>query len=250
MALQPTKLILHRVNPLCSSAKVRIAACLKSIPLTIRTYELNGPDRRQFKATIPGLVRFPTLEVIYPNGESSYISHSLAMLDFLDETYPDTMQLTPPVTDMIARFQAREIAAKVSIYMQPQRNSRMSLLVGKQGIKRFWRRNDKLYVGLHTIDKMITTSAGTFSVGDRISIADVCLVPMVQEARRLGIWRGLQNIFRTVHKVFDKCEQLEAFQPKVETEKLHPPYKNFDLTIEGFVSKEGKVVLPTGWRDN
>ena len=91
MALQPSRLVLYGRKLSSRTARVRIAASLKNIPLEFVEYKAVGGARNLYKdsdylkknpnATVP------TLEAHYGNGESLVLTQSLNMLEFLEDSY-------------------------------------------------------------------------------------------------------------------------------------------------------------------
>ena len=61
--------------------------------------------------------------------------------------------------------------------------------------------------GLEAYEKLAARSAGRYSVGDAVTLADVCLVPVVWNAERYGV--ELRR-FPTVMKVFGSLSELQA----------------------------------------
>jgi maleylpyruvate isomerase len=62
--------------------------------------------------------------------------------------------------------------------------------------------------GLGPLETIIAASAGAFCVGDAPSLADVCLVPQVYNARR---YRCDLAPYSTIRRIDERCGQIEAF---------------------------------------
>jgi maleylacetoacetate isomerase len=63
--------------------------------------------------------------------------------------------------------------------------------------------------GLYRLEAMIEKLDGEFSFGDMPTMADLCLVPQVYNARRWGVdMSGLKRIV----DIDSRCAQLPAFQ--------------------------------------
>lgn len=101
-------------------------------------------------------------------------------MHYLDEAYPTTISLLPK--DVIKRCKVREISEMIASGIQPLQN--VGLLHYLDRAKRkdwaqFW-----IIQGFGAVEKLLSTSAGKFSVGDEISMADCCLVPQIYNAQR------------------------------------------------------------------
>ena len=62
--------------------------------------------------------------------------------------------------------------------------------------------------GFGPLEAMIASSAGDFCVGDAPSLADVCLVPQVYNARR---YECDLAPYPTIRRIDQRCRQIEAF---------------------------------------
>ena len=237
MALQPSKLILHsRVVSNCC-ARVRIAAFLKNIPLEIvETSPKTVKQDPSYLEKNPSTA-VPILEAHYENGEPLIMTQSLSMLDFLEETYPSETRLIPPVTDMAARSKVKDLALLVACDFQPLLGYRVlntlrqfsydeAIRGPRQG--RLFRQDDEAtQMHLRHVRREYTTpvvtmamkayegiakqSAGKFSVGDNVSIADICLVPMIQSITNVRKVR-LGKEYPTISRIMETCKEIDAFR--------------------------------------
>ena len=229
MALRPSRLILHSRNISDCSARVRVAAALKNIPLEIEEHRLGVEETsiyrdEKYRKMNPNTT-LPTLEAHYGNGEPLILKQSLSMLEFLEETYPEAMRLIPPVTDMAARCQVRDLALFVACDFQPlqtaralqdldysQRSDDQSPIknsgIANRGIwtARLSGRSMRVY------ENMAAQSAGSFSVGDNVSIADVCLVTRIQSLSRVRKTFNDEMGYPTVSRIMKSCEGIDAFR--------------------------------------
>lgn len=239
MPLQPSKLLLYSRPFSECSARVRIASALKNIPLTIVQFPADSKqlaphkDPDYLKKNPNGTV--PTLEAHYEDGESLVLTQSLSMLEFLEDSYPGGSRLIPPVTDMAARCRVRDLALLVACDTQPLGSSRAfndlkrlltadaklvdtadgeppHIDVGKIfRTKKPWtflthKRTMRIY------EAMAEESAGRFSVGDDVSIADVCLMSLVQQSKIFGRRYDKTTGFPTIERIVSACEGIDAFR--------------------------------------
>ena len=237
MALQPFKLILHsRVVSNCC-ARVRIAASLKNIPLEIvETTPKVVNIKPSYLEKNPNAA-VPILEAHYENGDPLIMTQSLSMLQFLEETYPSETRLIPPATDMVARSKVMDLALLVACDFQPllkyqvlRTLKRFSLDKQIRGPRRgspFSQDDEatsthmKKVRGLYTkavVNKLLKAyedtakhSAGKFSVGDKASIADICLAPMIQSIRMIRKL-PLKQDYPTISRIMENCHRTDAFR--------------------------------------
>jgi maleylpyruvate isomerase len=165
--------------------RVRIALNLKGLPYEAASIHLtkDGGQQRQpgFRAVNPHM-RVPALEL--SGGE--VLTQSLAIIEYLDETHPE-----PPLlpADALERAKVRAIAQIVACDIHPLNN-----LVALQYIKRQLKHEqpeiDAWYhhwviEGFSAIEAMI--APGPYTCGAQVTLADICLVPQVFNARRLKV---------------------------------------------------------------
>jgi maleylacetoacetate isomerase len=164
--------------------RVRIALNLKGLVadqayVHLRKGEQHGEAHRLLNPT--GLV--PVWRE-----EGFTLSQSLAILEYLDETYP-----APPLLprDARTRAYAREIALGVACDIHPIGNLRvLEKLSADYGCdteaRAAWNRH-WIAIGFAAIEARLAQTAGAYAVGDQPTLADVCLVPQVYNARRFAL---------------------------------------------------------------
>ena len=164
--------------------RLRIAANLKAIAYDQLAVHLRFGQQRE-----PAhLARHPGgLVPLWQEGEVT-LAQSLAIIEYLDETHPE-----PPLlpADPLGRAYAREIALMMVADIHPIGNLRvLDKLTADYGAdaeaRSAWNRH-WIGHGLAAVEARLDQTAGRFAVGDRISIADICLVPQVYNARRFGL---------------------------------------------------------------
>lgn len=210
MPLLPSKLHLYHTALSGCSARIRIAANLKRIPLIYHDLNLlsNEHQTEEYLRINPnGSV--PTLIVELPNEEKFSITQSLPILEYFEDVSVDGVRLLPPVTDMRARVKVRELAALVACDIQPPQNLRIRAHIKVAGGDPVRFAADIITRGLSAYEKIVKQSAGKYSVGDDVSLADVCLIPMLEGASRVGIDVGQWDIVGRIEK---QCAMLAAFR--------------------------------------
>jgi maleylacetoacetate isomerase len=186
--------------------RVRIALNLKGIAYETASVHLvkdGGHNRRpEFRAINPQM-RVPTL--ITDAGET--LIQSLAIIEYLDETHPQ-----PPLLpkDPIARAKVRALADLIACDIHPLNNtSALRYLKNTMGHDQSaldaWYHHWVLE-GFEAIEALI--APGTYLYGDAVTLADICLVPQVFNARRLKV---PLDKFPKILAVDAACMKLPAF---------------------------------------
>ncbi|HOP19148.1 MAG TPA: maleylacetoacetate isomerase [Amphiplicatus sp.] len=186
--------------------RVRIALALKGLdydyqPVNLLKGEQSGAEytKKNPQALVPTLVT--------DAGEE--ISQSLAIIEFLQETFPSPSVL--PKTPIL-RAKARAIAAAIACEAQPFANLRIqkylteTLGVSDEAKAAFLNR----WPGgaLNAVETMARETTGAFCVGDEPTIADAFLVPQIFASRRFNI--DLSNC-PTLLAIDERCQKLPAF---------------------------------------
>lgn len=191
--------------------RVRIALNHKGVDHRLLPVNLLKGEHKEaaFLAHSPqGLL--PTLEVDDASLQSSrIISQSMAILEYLEEAYPDKPLLP---TNSLDRAQARALAHSIACDIHPLNNLRvLKYLVSELGTseadKIKWYHH-WLHQGFSAIELQLASLAGSFCIGDTPSLADVCLVPQVYNANRFEF--ALCD-FPLISKVNNHCLELAAF---------------------------------------
>ncbi len=165
--------------------RVRIALHLKQLGFeTVPVHLLrNGGEQRAeaYRQVNPqGLV--PFLE----DGELA-VGQSMAILEYLEERYPQPALLP---ADAAGRARVRAFAQHIACDIHPLNNLRvLQYLTGPAGLsedaKLAWYRH-WISEGFRALELALQAQAGQgpYCFGERITLADVCLVPQVFNAQR------------------------------------------------------------------
>lgn len=188
--LSPTdqKLILYTYFRSSCSARLRIALNLKNISYDCVYVNLAKDEHRsESHKTLNPSQSVPAL-VIPDSGHTSFsIGQSIAALEYLEDVYPNTLMLLPPPSDPFARAAIRSSVQIIASDIQPLTTSRALRRVGESGADpNTWTRHF-MALGLAAYESAIAKTAGNFSYGDEISLADCCLVPAVWGAQRYDV---------------------------------------------------------------
>ncbi len=115
----------------------------------------------------------PTLVIERANGETVKITQTTAILEYLEEAYPETTRLLPE--DPILRATVRTIYNIIAVDVQPLHNLRMIKSM-EEPEKTAWCYT-VVYDGFTVIEGILKKTAGKCCVGDQITFADIALVP-------------------------------------------------------------------------
>lgn len=193
------------------SARLRIALHLKNIPFTpIFINLLHDEQSTPAHLTINPSATVPTLIISHTSSPSTpktvTITQSLAALEYLDEAFPNTGPALLP-SDPETRALVRTLSQIIACDVQPVTNLRILKRVAPLGADRaVWSRG-LIEDGLRAYEAVVQGSAGRFSVGDEITMADVCLVPAAWGAERVGVDL---SAFPTVERIVRNLEMEEA----------------------------------------
>ncbi len=198
---------LHTYWRSSASFRVRIGLGLKhlgveSVFVHLRRGEQKSPTH--LAVNPQGLV--PVLE----DGDT-VIAQSLAILEYLDEIHPDPPLLPKAPAD---RAHVRSISYAIACEIQPLQNLGVTKALGESfdadadGQAR-WSR-EMIERGLEAIEELLARhpATGTCCFGDTPSLADLCLVPQIYNARRFGVDTAC---FPTLARVDAHCREMPAF---------------------------------------
>lgn len=187
--------------------RVRIALNLKELQYEIVPVHLQKEGGIHLKpeyAAINPQKRVPALKL--DTGE--VLVQSLAIIEYLEEVSPQP-RLLP--TDPIERAKARAIAQVIACDIHPL-NNLAPLRYLKNQLGQDQAKIDAWYQhwvleGFEALEEMITP--GPYACGAQPTIADICLVPQVANARRFKI---PLDRFPKIVAVDAACAKLPAFE--------------------------------------
>nr|CAD7430058.1 unnamed protein product [Timema monikensis] len=178
---------------------------LKEIPYDIKPVSLikgGGEQHCNEYRDINPMEQVPALHI-----DGHTLVESLSIMHYLEETRP-ARPLMPQ--DVHKRAKVREVCEVIASGIQPLQNLIVLIYVGEEK-KKEWAQH-WITRGFRAVEKLLSSCAGKFCVGDEMSLADCCLVPQVFNARRfhvdlrpfpiiLRIDRELENhpAFRAAH---------------------------------------------------
>ena len=196
-------LTLHGFWRSTASWRVRIALEWKGLAWAGVAHHLAQGEQRApaYLALNPqGFV--PALEV-----GDAVLTQSLAICEYLDEVHPE-----PPLlpADPLDRAQVRAFAQVIACDIHPIQNLRVLKMLKKRGLDQAatdaWAA-EVLEVGLAACASLIGGIEGPYCFGDKVTLADVLLVPQLGNARRFGA----RFDFGRIAAIEAECMKLPAF---------------------------------------
>lgn len=138
------------------------------------------------------------------SGDDFPIAQSVAALEYLEETLPRSPALLPSGT--LQRAQVR-VLVNVICDTQPVANRRVAKVFDEYGHSGDQWMKDQMTKGLATYEKMVSKTAGVYSVGDTVTLADVCLIPQVWNAENFGVDLEKMPI---IMRIFTSMSELDV----------------------------------------
>ncbi len=165
-----------------ASYRVRIALALKGL-----AYEQVPINLAQGAQTSVGF-RLLNPQGFVPfliDGEAG-LNQSLAIIEYLDELHPEPPLLPP---DPLGRARVRAAALSIACDIHPLNNLRVlkylrGELAQPQEAVDTWYRH-WVEEGFGPLEELAEGATGAYLFGDTVTLADVCLVPQMWNARRL-----------------------------------------------------------------
>jgi maleylpyruvate isomerase len=175
---------LHGYFRSSASYRVRIALNLKGLTADHLPHHLRKGEQRDpvYLAINPqGLV--PTLQ----DDAGATLTQSLAIIEWLDETHPEPPLLPP---DPLRRAKVRAFAMALACDTHPVQNLKVLARLRQLGLPEeqvtdwaAWANRE----GLAACETLIANESGPFCFGAAPTIADLCLIPQLANARRFGV---------------------------------------------------------------
>ncbi len=203
-------MILHTYWRSSAAYRVRIALALKGLDhekVYVHLTRGGGEHLLPAFAALNPQRLVPALEL----DEGAVLTQSMAIVEYLEETYPQPALLP---ADVLGRARVRALAQSIACEVHPLNNLRvLRYLVHELGVddeaKTAWYRH-WVQVGFEAFESALAGSSatGAYCHGDAPTLADVCLVPQVYNAQRFDV--DLEP-YPTIRRVAAACAALEAF---------------------------------------
>jgi maleylacetoacetate isomerase len=137
--------------------------------------------------------------------DGKYLTQSLPIIEYLNETRDNGVNLIP--SDPFNRQKSKTIAEIINSGIQPYQNINVLKRIGDEK-KKEWL-NHYLNKGLNSIEVILKETSGICCVGDKISIADLFLVPQYNACERYKI--DLSK-YKLINKIVANLNQIPEFK--------------------------------------
>ena len=192
-----------------ASYRVRIALNLKALPYVTHAVDLVRDGGEQFMAQYRAVNPQSRVPTLVHDGQR--YTQSLAIIEYLDETFPDH-RLIP--RDPADRARVRMLSQIIACDIQPLQNtSTTRYLTDKleldESAVTAWLR-EWIARGLDAYNSHLERDhlSGKFSHGDTPTMADCCLVPQMFAAQRFGIE---PTRYPKLALIWENCNHLPGF---------------------------------------
>jgi len=192
-----------------ASYRVRIALNLKRLNYEQAAIHLRRGGGEQLMPAYKALNPQALVPALEDNGR--VLTQSLAIIEYLDETHP-----TPPLLpkDPADKALVRSMALVIACEVHPIQNLRVLNYV-----KATYNQTDEqvnkwaqhwIDLGVSALQEMIVSQSrrGKFCFGDSPTLADICLIPQLGNARRYGC--DLSK-YPTILEIKKNCNAIPAF---------------------------------------
>ena len=192
-----------------ASYRVRIALNLKGIRYEQAPIHLRRAGGEQLQPAYKGLNPQALVPALEDNGR--ILTQSLAIIEYLDEKFPNPPLLPKDPAD---KALVRSMALVIACEVHPIQNLRVLNYV-----KSAYNQTDEqvnrwsqhwMNLGFTALEQLIVAqpNRGRFCVGDMPTLADICLVPQLGNARRYGCDLSRYPAIQGIEK---NCMALPAF---------------------------------------
>lgn len=199
-----------------SSTSTRLRAALNLKGLAYEYVQVHLPDGSHrdpdFLALNPqGLV--PALEL----EDGTVLTQSLAIMEWLDEAYPDAPRLLP--RDPVARARVRALGQMVALEIHPINNLRVLNYIGETFGADAEGKAEWFAHWVHTtfapLEKMLADSpeTGPYCHGSTPGYADCCLYAQMWNNNRFNVDMARYPTIRAIFKALDALPEFSSAAP-------------------------------------
>lgn len=201
-------MVLYGYSMSSAAYRVRIALALKGLQATMVNTQLRRGEHRsrEFLRLNPqGLVPVLALD------DGRLLTQSLAIIEYLEEQHPQPPLLPGPPVD---RAQVRAMSQLIACDIHPLNNLRVLQYLERSleqppGARDAWYRH-WIEQGFAALEELLARDGarGRFCHGESPTLADVCLVPQVFNARRFSVDLAA---YPRILAIDAACRELDAF---------------------------------------
>ena len=209
---QPARFELFSYWRTSATYRVRVACNLKGVQPQEHNINLDTGEQRSVAfLKINPMGAIPALIDHGPGQPRTPLTQSLAILEFLDETYPAPALLP---ADAHGRARVRALAAMLAADTHPLLTPRVKKYLSTSAgfddaAWRAWQIH-WFTTGLQALEQRLAneTETGAYCHGDGVTMADICLASIVVVMR---VFKIEVAVIPNVLRIMAACEQLDAF---------------------------------------
>ncbi|CAO3639764.1 unnamed protein product [Cunninghamella echinulata] len=211
MATEEKKPILYGYFRSSATWRIHIALKWKGIDYEYKPINLvTGEQKSEEYLKINPGGRVPT----FITKEGKAISQSEAILEYIEEIKPERPMLPKGAYH---RAQVRSIVQMIACDIHPIQNLAVLKYVGGADMaKREEWANHWVTNGFEGLEKLLEQYAGTYCVGDHITLADMFLVPMVYNATRWNVDMKKFPLITRIHNTLMTLPEFKDSQPSMQ----------------------------------
>ena len=182
------------------SWRVRWALEFKKISYLLKPVNLlkNEQYSKKYLDLNPN-ARLPTITLGNKN-----LSGSIAILEYLEEKHPERPLLP---SDAFSRAKVRELVNIIACDTQPLQNLSLMKFHSEKRDDQIAYAKHWISRGIEAYEKSVKNKAGKFSVGDTLTIADICLIPQVYNAKRFKL--DMESL-PTINQIWSNSMELAS----------------------------------------
>lgn len=202
------KLTLYHYWRSTSSWRVRWALAHKHIECDyVHVHLLKGETETPEHLARNPFGYVPVLGIEAVGNPMRYLSESLAIIQWLEQAFPQAPKLLP--ADPFLAAQAWQYAEIINADTHPIQNLTVLERVSDDAEKRKEWSRYFIDRGLSTYETLAQKTAGRYTIGDTLTLADLCLLPQVYNAERNEMDL---SPYPTVSRICDALKQLDSYR--------------------------------------
>jgi maleylpyruvate isomerase len=187
--------------------RVRVALAYKHIPYTLKHVHLVRDGGEQHKADYTAINPQALVPALVHDNVT--ITQSLAIMEYLDEVFPENPLLTGNAAQ---RARIRQISLAIATDIHPLNNLRVlqylaAELVADDAGKNAWYHH-WLRKGFDAVEQLVDDRAD-YCVGGTLTMADMCLIPQLYNAHRFHFD---MSSYPNIQRIEAHCLELGCFK--------------------------------------
>ncbi|RLV61520.1 maleylacetoacetate isomerase [Parashewanella curva] len=194
--------------------RVRIALNLKGLQaehISVHLVKDGGQQHKPEYIDLNPQELVPTLVIKNTASESELkLTQSLAIIDYLEQVAPDVNLLPKSAA---SRAVVNSMALLVACDVHPLNNLGILQYLSNElevsdEQKSAWYHH-WIHKGFKALEVLLEQHSGQYCFGDSVTLADVCLIPQVYNAKRFNV--PLDD-YPNINRIWDNCNQLDSFK--------------------------------------